>query len=157
MRPRSVRGATAVRRDGVSAKKLAEMGFCEKRMLLAHVHGEAASPGQREAMKQGSTVHRQFYEQGGAAQKSDRRCFVATCLFGEMAPQTQSLRAFRDAVLLASPWGRVLVHAYYLVGPWMCAVFERCPLLRRPLRSLLTDVAGRCDRLALRRQGGRPC
>lgn len=152
-----MRRAVAAHRDDVSATQLAEMSFCEKRMLLVHLHGEAASAGQREAMKRGNAAHRRFYVEGGAAQISDRRCFVATCLFGEMAPQTRSLRAYRDAVLLAAPWGRGLVRVYYLAGPRMCALLERWPMLQRPLRSFLTRLAGRCDRMVQRRRRTLPC
>jgi hypothetical protein len=137
----------------VSATELAQMGFCEKRMQLAHRYGEAASPAQRAAMNRGNIVHRQFYEQGIASQASDRRCFVSTCLFGEAAPQTQSLRTYRDVVLLTCPWGRCLVQIYYFSAPWLCRVLERWPSLQRPVRILLMRFANRCDQTVRRRRG----
>lgn len=45
-------------RDEVSATELAEMGFCEKRVQLAHLYGDQATPEQRQAMARGRLVSR---------------------------------------------------------------------------------------------------
>lgn len=128
----------------VSAKELAEMGFCEKRVLLAHVHGEHTTPTQQESVRRGLAAHQQYYEQGVAAVSSDRRCFIAMCVFGESAPQTQDLRAFRDEVLLSRWWGRLTVSLYYRIGPAACAILRRSSGLLRVTRALLGAVAMRC-------------
>lgn len=122
------------------------MGFCEKRILLAHLHGEQPTPSQQEDLRRGRAAHQQYHEQGVAAVSSDRRCFIATCVFGESAPQTQDLRAFRDAVLLPRWWGRLTVRLYYRIGPAACAILRRSPKLLRVTRALLGTVAMRCRR-----------
>lgn len=154
----TVRATKGGRRAGrghcVSAKELAEMGFCEKRVLLAHLHGEQTTPSQREDVRRGLAAHQKYYEQGLAAVSSDRRCFIATCVFGESAPQTLVLREFRDEVLLPRWWGRLTVSLYYRIGPAACAVLRRSLGLQKVTRVLLGAVATRCRRRITPRSRG---
>lgn len=68
-------------------------------------------------------------------------CFVATVAFGELAPETQALRAFRDRVLLRSRAGRAFVSAYYVHGPGLAEQVGRSSklkaLTRRTLRAMV--------------------
>ena len=48
---------------------------------------------------------------------TDRRCFIATAVYGGAAPETIELRLFRDRVLLQSGMGRALVRLYYVWSP----------------------------------------
>jgi hypothetical protein len=43
------------------------MGFCEKRILLAHVHGNRVTPEQRQAMTRGRLAHHRYFKQGEPA------------------------------------------------------------------------------------------
>lgn len=122
------------------------MGFCEKRVLLAYLHGERATPSQQEDVRRDLVAHQQYYEQGVAAASSDRRCFVATCVFGESAPQTQYLRALRDAALLPRWWGRLAVNLYYRIAPAACAILRWSPGLLKATRVLLGTVVAYCQR-----------
>lgn len=130
--------------DEVSATELAEMGFCEKRIQLAHIYGKHVTPEQREAMARGQVAHKRYLEEGVAA-TADRRCFVATFVFGQDARETQVLRAYRDAVLLQRRWGRVLVAVYYWVAPTGCRIMERSPRIVVRVRRLLRIVVDCCD------------
>lgn len=124
----------------VSAKELAEMGFCEKRVLLAHLHGQRLTLAQRRSVERGRQAHDQYYREGLAVASStgaDRRCFVATYLYGDAAWQTETLRRFRDEVLLRSELGRRIVEAYYALAPSMCRLLARLPWLRPPARTLV--------------------
>lgn len=124
----------------VSAKELAEMGFCEKRVLLAHLHGQRLTLEQRRSVERGRRAHDQFYREGLAAASAtgaDRRCFVATCLYGDAAWQTETLRRFRDQVLLRHHLGRRMVESYYALAPGMCWLLVRLPWLQTPCRALL--------------------
>lgn len=141
------------RRGEVSAKDLAEMGFCEKRVLLAQLYGDRASPAQRAAMIRGRDLHVQYYREGQAS-ATDRRCFVATFLFGESAPETHALRRYRDVVMLRRPWGRCFVHCYYSIGPTACWILDRSALLRRFTRRVLADLSQRCGQAVGRRDAG---
>lgn len=132
------------RRDEVSAKELAEMGFCEKRVLLEYLHGEHLTPEQHAARVRGQVAHQLYYEQGMAS-SSDRRCFVASCVFGPDAHETQVLRAFRDVVLMPRRWGRWTVSAYYWGAPTVSRVLESSPLATACMRRLLRVVAAWCQ------------
>lgn len=131
-------------RDEVSATQLAEMGFCEKRVQLAHIYGEQVTPEQRKAMARGQAAHQRYLEEGLAA-TSDRRCFVVTFVFGPDAQETQVLRAYRDAVLLRRRWGKALVAAYYRVAPSVCRVMEQSPATAVGARHLLRIVVACCE------------
>ena len=132
--------------DEVSATELAEMGFCEKRVQLAHIYGEQATPEQRKAMARGQGAHKRYLEEGLAA-TADRRCFVATFVFGPDARETQVLRAYRDAVLLRQRWGRALVAAYYRVAPTGCRIMERSPAIAVGVRRLLRILVAQCEKV----------
>ena len=131
--------------DEVSATELAEMGFCEKRVQLAYMYGEQATPEQRKAMARGQGAHKRYLEEGLAA-TADRRCFVATFVFGPDAQETQVLRAYRDAVLLRQRWGRALVAAYYRVAPTGCRIMARSPATVVRVRRILRVVVAWCER-----------
>ena len=51
----------------VSAKELAEMGFCEKRVLLAHLYGQQLTAEQRRSVERGRLAHERYYREGLAA------------------------------------------------------------------------------------------
>ena len=141
------------RESFVSAKDLAEMGFCEKRVLMAHRHGQRMTPEQQRSAARGQRAHRQYYLEGlaAAAQRGvDRRCFVATCLFGDEAWQTIVLRRYRNEVLLRTQLGRLLVAAYYETAPRVCRVLTRLPWMQSPVRMLVGVLA----RAVCRRAGG---
>jgi hypothetical protein len=124
----------------VSAKELAEMGFCEKRVLLAHLHGQRLTLAQRCSIDRGRQAHQQYYREGLAAVSAtvaDRRCFVATCLYGDAAWQTETLRRFRDEVLLRYQLGGWMVEAYYELAPGMSRLLAWQPWLQPPARALV--------------------
>ncbi len=129
----------------VAAKDLAEMGFCEKRVQLARLYGERVTPEQRKAMARGQVVHQRYWEEGVAA-TADRRCFVATFVFGPDASETKVLRAYRDSVLLRQCWGRALVAAYYRVAPMGCRIMARLPGTVVGVRCVLRIVVARYEK-----------
>ena len=62
-------GCRARRPDVVSASELAEMGVCERRVLLAHRHGPRRTSAQRRAMRRGLRAHERFHRDGLAARE----------------------------------------------------------------------------------------
>lgn len=129
--------------DEVTAKDLAEMGFCEKRVFLAHVYGEHVNPEQRRAMTRGRVAHQRYFEEGVAASE-DSRCFVSTLVFGADASGTQVLRAYRDTVLLPRRWGKPMVTPYYRAAPSVCRIMERSPAAVAGVRWLLRIMVVWC-------------
>ena len=76
-------GFRARRPDIVSASELAEMGVCERRVLLAHRHGPRQTSTQRRAMRRGLRAHERFHRDGLAASEGEsRRRPTAFALFG---------------------------------------------------------------------------
>jgi len=62
----------------------------------------------------------------GQSIKPDKRCFIATAAMGSMDDQNvETLREFRDRMLLRNNTGRVIVELYYILSPRM-ADYVRC-------------------------------
>ena len=128
----------------VSASALAQMGRCERLVVFEQRQGQRCLPHQEAARRRGLEAHRRFEEEGLTARKADSRhagrCFVASVIFGE-AWQTQVLRRFREEVLRPRRWGRGLIRLYYRGAPRVCVVLERWPVLRLPVRGVLSIIA----------------
>ena len=128
----------------VSASELAQMGRCEQLVLFEHRQGKLRVPQQEAARRRGLAAHKRFEQEGltarAAASRHAGRCFVASVLFGE-AWQTQVFLQFRDEVLRPRVWGRGLIWLYYRSAPRVCAVLNRWPVLRRPVRAVLGVIA----------------
>ena len=123
----------------VSASDLAQMGVCERLVVFEHRYGKRCLPEQRAAIERGRREHERFYREGRIASASPGRCFIATMVFGE-GPETQTLRAFRDQVLLRGPTGRRLIATYYRFAPGSYRMLERQPWMHLVLRIALRPV-----------------
>ncbi len=79
----------------------------------------------------------EYYQKAGGGEEGGF-CFVATAAFGSyMEPSVQTLRHFRDRVLLATPWGRTLVDWYYIHGPKAAAFIRDSQALKAAARIVL--------------------
>lgn len=87
--------------------------------------------------------------EGTAPSGQDKRCFVASAVYGVSAPETDELRVFRDRELLTRPAGSWAVRAYYALSPPLVRVMARVPVMRPLARSVLDVV-----RWLVRRKGG---
>lgn len=67
-------------------------------------------------------------------------CYIATYCYGESHPITESLRSYRDEVLLSSSSGRVFVRLYQFLSPKVIWSTTRLPLLERPTTAVLQFV-----------------
>lgn len=115
-----------------SATKLAEMGLCERKVHLRAIHGDMKKNATREAaMKRGRNVHAKAELGDYKEHKEDKRCFIATCIYGQEAVETRALRLFRDQYLKRSIAGRMFVEGYYLFSPTVVKVLEKSNVLRR--------------------------
>ena len=70
-------------------------------------------------------------------------CFVATVAFEAGAPELDTLRAFRDRVLVRTRPGRSFIRWYYREGPALAALVAQRPRLKRVTRSALQFLARR--------------
>ncbi len=105
------------------ASELAEMGVCEQRVALTARLGKRRSGQQQASADMGTERHQAFHRAAilgqpgvSTSEPADKRCFIATAVFGE-SPQTVTLRRFRDRVLLPLPAGRYLIRVYYRWSP----------------------------------------
>lgn len=69
------------------------------------------------------------------------RCFIATAAFSGPAPEIVILCSFRDNVLRATKWGRVLIRVYYRISPPLADFLDAYPALKPPVRKALTWLA----------------
>ncbi len=106
-----------------AATDLAQMGVCEKRMHFEATLGKRKSAAQERDSGRGTARHDRFHRDAvryrpgvKTSEPRSNRCFVATAVFGE-APETQTLRLFRDTVLERHWIGRAAIAVYYFVGP----------------------------------------
>jgi hypothetical protein len=68
----------------------------------------------------------------------DPRCFIATAAYGSpLDPHLETLRWFRDHILLESDSGRSFVKAYYQLSPPIAAYIAESPSLRALTRTAL--------------------
>ena len=70
----------------------------------------------------------------------DEGCFIATAAYGtETAEELDTLRHFRDEVLMTNPVGRELVELYYQVSPPPADFIAERELLRTLVREIALD------------------
>ena len=128
--------------DSIAASSLAEVGVCERRVYLKAKFGERTNRDRQARLDRGTDLHDKAFSQSRPDQPSasDRRCFIATAVYGPCAPETDALRKYRDRALLTSKGGRTLVAVYYKVSPMIASMCDRSPVLRRTLRKVLDQV-----------------
>jgi hypothetical protein len=131
-------------KNSVSATQLSKLGYCENQVLLDEQFGAKRSKFVHQRAKEGNRLHERAHRHAVTEQKADRSpCFVATCIYGIDAPQTNRLRLFRDQQLLVNRAGRALVWLYYTLSPKLIPIINKFPVLKGLLRKLLDSVIKR--------------
>ena len=73
----------------------------------------------------------------------DGGCFIATAAFGSsMIEELDTLKRFRDLVLLPNPLGKKLVQHYYRISPPVADLIARHEGLRTTVRGILLPLVG---------------
>lgn len=130
----------------VSASELAEMGYCEKKMLFELCLGRRISPERMQAQAQGTAAHQQFHRDATVSSPYPRLgnvkpwCFIASELFGPKAAETVLLRQFRDMVLRKYSLGRAFVRIYYQHSPTVAGWMHRHRFARAVTRAVLRPL-----------------
>lgn len=130
-------------RHSICATDLAKLGMCEKRMVLDLQYGEGkVSKRARVRSEEGREIHERALQAAIAHNQvrepaTDRRCYIATAVYGADAWQTNALRAWRDRALLTNVFGRVVVAAYYALSPKVAKRLGPNHGLTRIARSIL--------------------
>lgn len=78
---------------------------------------------------------------------SDRRCFIATAVYGPDAAQTEALRQFRDSWLRPHAPGRWLVALYYRASPPIARSLDRHPVAAAVIRHALDAIVAALARV----------
>jgi len=117
--------------------------------MLEARDGERVTPEQAEARTDGSLRHEEFHVQGQRADGisgTKRWCFIATAVYGGSAPETVTLRKFRDRVLRQRRFGRFAVRLYYAQSPRIAILLEHAPAATSVAKAVL-DIVVRCIRM----------
>lgn len=117
----------------VSATELAKLGKCERQAYLDHKLG-ADHTLTKDYIKKGNAEHIAFSRRISG---QDRRCFIASAVFGNNAPETNYLRMFRDKHLMVYAAGRVIINFYYCFAPFVVSLLEMYPALVQPMQKLI--------------------
>lgn len=106
----------------ISCSELGTVTKCAQAYAF-HCNNTKQTSNAHHRMRAGTKHHENFNEQIKRQERTDKRCFIATHIYGENAIQTQKLRAFRDNTLLRYNVGQKFVRQYYRYSP---AVIEIC-------------------------------
>lgn len=114
--------------------------YCEQKMICDIERGRSETREVRAKREDGISRHKRFEAEGRRSQgrrTQDRRCFIATAVYGPDAFETDFLRGWRDSVLLPTRFGRIFVRIYYLVSPRLVPMLERHTRLASAVRTVL--------------------
>ena len=79
---------------------------------------------------------------------SSSGCFVATVAFADpYAVEVCVLRSYRNRILSRTRAGRVMIAAYYRLGPGMASIVSRSRSLKWVTRAVLKVVVKHCERV----------
>lgn len=131
----------------VTSSQLAEMGFCEMKARLRAQYGDRDTRESAQLRAAGKQEHERFHEQVTAEHNvglppgmTDKRCFVASAVYGPDDWRTDQLRVFRDRVLKRSWLGRAAISVYYAASPWMARRATRSPWLKALIVYILDHI-----------------
>lgn len=114
--------------------------YCEQKVVFDRERGDARPLAVRTKAVTGTFEHLRFQVEGQTRAAMDRRCFIATAIYGPDAPETNFLRAWRDRVLMSSMLGRVLVRSYYAISPSLVPMLARSARAAAVVRAALNRV-----------------
>ena len=119
----------------VSASDVGRTVFCPHSVALKH---QGAKPSQQAivARQRGEQRHEVLNQKA----REDKRCYVASYLYGVDDPRTNMLRKFRDQSITKWPGGRFLVRAYYRVSPTVIQLSEMSPWVKACVHYLVNHL-----------------
>lgn len=120
--------------------------YCEQQAVFDRERGEARTLDVRVKAAAGTFEHKRFELEGKTLAAVDRRCFIASAIYGIDAPETNDFRTWRDRVLMHSRIGRTCVRIYYFVSPHLVPMLSRsrtaAAIVRRLLNFVLARIGG---------------
>jgi hypothetical protein len=97
--------------------------YCEQKVVYDQARGDARPLEIKAKAVAGTVQHWRFQVEGQTQQVMDRRCYIATHVYGEDASETEALRRWRDEVLRQTALGRLATVLYYRISPALVRLF----------------------------------
>lgn len=122
----------------VAVTQLVNMTKCENQTLLNTIYKPKLANDVKQRQKEGISDHKKFEKLNNKYannsqrvlsemnKSSDRRCYVATAIFGNTSPETTVLRKWRDEKLSQYYAGRVFIRVYYKLSPFLLRAMPSC-------------------------------
>lgn len=132
-------------KDRMAITDVVAIVYCERQAVLDRQFGRRRTADVETMAADGQRQHKAFEQRGRREQ--DRRCFVATAIYGADAPETQALRAWRDQRLMPSAAGRCLWRSTTACRRSRLPSSRRCPARARSSGDCSTVSAGALWRL----------
>ncbi|MCG7884228.1 MAG: CFI-box-CTERM domain-containing protein [Candidatus Thiodiazotropha endolucinida] len=123
----------------VSASEVGSASYCPHYLELKH-KGTRPSEKYISLGIKGEAKHKELN-----LQAKDQRCFVATHLYGAEDSKTCMLREFRDRKLSPYAMGRLVIHIYYSLSPYLVALSKKVPLIDKSLKFLVDRAVKYCE------------
>ncbi len=120
--------------DLVSASSVGMAAKCAHYLELKET-GAAPSAAAQTARIWGDRSHQRLNEI-----VEDKRCYIATHLYGENHHLTFLLRRFRNDVLSKYFAGRMFICLYYLVSPWIVIAAKKIAFIDRILSTAVVLI-----------------
>lgn len=120
----------------VSASDVGKTDYCPHSVSLK-AQKAPINRQSKMAMREGDNAHARV---NAVAAAQDKRCYIASYLYGIDDPRTECLRQFRDKHLMPHAGGRVLVEAYYRLSPWLVDLSKQHSVVNRLLSGLTRMV-----------------
>jgi len=126
------------KKDYLSATTIAQCSYCENQLVLEKKYGSQKTDLGERRQHQGDEEHlRHHLAAVKHGTSKDGRCFIASEVYGPLAPETEILRNFRDTSLSRNIFGRVFIAIYYDVSPVIVSIIKNMHLLRAPMKLIL--------------------
>lgn len=133
----------------IPVTEFAKMGYCETLLVLNKKHKSGdQSCRDEEAINRGNKEHDAFdarvkKQHVPYRPTADKRCFIASCVYGQEHPTTERLRQFRDHSLKRTAPGRALIALYYRVSPHIVVVLDQHAAIKQLATRLLNQFVRR--------------
>ena len=121
----------------VSTSDVGRASYCPHYLELKR---SGARPSQQAilAREKGEIKHEALNRQA-----EDKRCYVASHLYGIDDQRTGILRSYRDRSLANHLIGRVFIRLYYSMSPSLVVISIKVPAISKALRSIVDLIVAR--------------
>lgn len=113
-----------------NASDIGRMAFCPRSVSLEK-QGKKVTADAKRRRSAGDNAHDNFNKKFGTPKRGP--CFIATEVFGESHPITESFRDYRDTHL-NSVFGRAFIAVYYATSPYFCRLLRRSSFAKGVVR-----------------------